>query len=465
VKIIKSTLSIVLLLGVLLSTVVVQGQATTAANTAVSKVVVTFTGDSTTTKGFTWYTNLDSTNSDLQVCKKTGSTPDFSKAVKFTGKASVSTNSPSEYFHKAEAIGLKANTTYYFRVGDAARGIWSDIGTFQTAPEKGAFTFIDIADTQAKSEDEAILASQTIAKAVATVNNAKFLAINGDLVDTGANENEWNWLLGHSQQSLLNTTILPCAGNHEDDKNSFIEHFNIKPAVNSSVTTGAYYSVNFRNAHFIVLNNNEDSPEYADFTPAQINWLKDDVKTAKAAGAKWVIVIMHKGPYTTSNHATDNDIMGANGVRTKVAPILAELGIDFVLQGHDHIYARTSPIKAGAATPAAKITEMLNGKTIEYTMKPDGTIYLIPSTAGPKVYYKNKKIDPHYYDLFEVADEHHAAVYGPDKNDTRRPMRGQIQNFIGITIDGSKLTAVSYEIDQNKNNAEPYIIDQFGISK
>ena len=112
--------------------------------------------------------------------------------------------------------------------------------------------------------------------------------------------------------------------------------------------------------------------------------MKDDAKAAKAAGSQWIIVLMHKGPYTTSNHATDTDIMGANGVRTKVAPIMSELGIDMVLQGHDHIYARSKPMKNGTATQPDTITETRNGKTIQYSVNPDGTIYLIPNTGGPK---------------------------------------------------------------------------------
>ncbi len=47
-----------------------------------------------------------------------------------------------------------------------------------------------------------------------------------------------------------------------------------------------------------------------------------------AMGAEWVMVILHKGPYATSNQATDADIMGADGVRTLIAPILSELGVD-----------------------------------------------------------------------------------------------------------------------------------------
>ncbi|MGV2787431.1 hypothetical protein GNF98_17385, partial [Clostridium perfringens] len=172
------------------------------------------------------------------------------------------------------------------------------------------------------------------------------------------------------------------AGNHENKNYAFYEHFNVKQPGNAATITGAYYSYDYSNAHFIVLNSNENSSEYANFSAEQVAWMKQDVEQAKAAGADWIIVNIHKGPYTTSNHATDSDIIGANGVRNKIAPLMNELGIDMVLQGHDHIYARTKPIKSdGTAEDFTKITETLNGQNIEYAVKPDGTIYMIPATA------------------------------------------------------------------------------------
>lgn len=431
----------------------------------VRKINATFYGDTKTTKAFTWYTSQDYNNSDLEVVEKVDATPNFENSMKFKGKSSIPTNSQQEFVHKAEATGLKENTTYFYRVGDSEKNKWSDIGTFKTAPKEGKFTFIDIADTQAKSEEECILASQTISKAFNTIGNAEFISLNGDLVDKGNIEEQWDWLFGHSQNNLLNTTFVPVAGNHESNEDSFIDHFNLNTPEGADVSTGAYYSYDYSNAHFIILNNNENSDEYADFTPAQIEWMKTDVNVARENGAKWIVVKMHKGPYTTSNHATDDDIMGENGVRTKVAPIMEELEIDLVLQGHDHIYSRTKALKNGEVTDETKIVESFNGNEIEYTVKPDGTIYVTPNTAGPKVYYKNKKIDQSYYDLFEVAKEHPAGQYGSDPSDSSRPVRSQIQNFMGITIDGEKLTAVTYEIDKSKSNGEPYIVDTFGISK
>lgn len=431
----------------------------------VSKVTITFTGDTETTKGFTWYTSYCSKKSDIQVVEKTGNIVDFANAMKFRGYTTIPTNTKDEYMHKAEATGLKPGTKYMFRVGDEMLNLWSETGSFVTSSGKGKFTFIDIADTQAKSEDEALLSAKTLKKAVETLPEAEFMIHNGDIVDTGMNELQWDWLLNNSSPTLLNITFAPVAGNHEEEKDAFIEHFNVKDVPGSDTRTGVYYSYNYKNAHFIMLNTNEDSKEFNNFTKEQIEWMKKDAEAAKKKGAKWIIVTMHKGPYTTSNHATDADIMGENGVRTKIVPILNQIGADLVFQGHDHIYARTKVIKDGKVVKTAEVSETINGITAKYKVNPNGTIYLIPSTAGPKVYYKNKKIDSSYYELFDKAEEHSAAKYGADPKDSSRPVRSQIQNFCAVIIEENKLTVTSYEIDKDKNNEMPYIIDSFGIIK
>lgn len=97
----------------------------------ISKVTVTFHGDATSAKGFTWYTPLGSSQSDVQVVENRGAAPDFSQALAFSGRTSVSSNSPGEHVHKAEATGLMADTSYYFRVGDQSLNVWSEVGTYQ----------------------------------------------------------------------------------------------------------------------------------------------------------------------------------------------------------------------------------------------------------------------------------------------------------------------------------------------
>ncbi|OHE62714.1 MAG: hypothetical protein A2Z99_20765 [Treponema sp. GWB1_62_6] len=431
----------------------------------VAKAVATVYGDTRSEMGFTWYTTAASDGSDVQIVEKTMSVPDFSKAKNFTGTWALPANSPKEVLHKGEAVGLTPGTAYWYRVGDASRKLWSDAGAFSTAPKTGAFTFIDLADPQAKNEDEAVLASRTLAAATAIFKDAAFMAINGDLVDVGMMEQQWDWLFGHSRETLRALPLVPLAGNHDEDKSSFIDHFNLKVPRGSATVSGAYYSFDWSNAHFIVLNTNEDSPEWADLTPAQVDWFVSDAKAAKKAGAGWIVVFLHKGPYTTSNHATDGDMTAANGVRTKFAPLLDDLGIDLVFQGHDHIYARSLPIVDGSASATRTTTETVAGTRFELLQNPKGPVYVIPATAGPKTYYRNKKIDPSFFKLFAVADENHAARHGPDKADPSRPLRGAVQNFMGVTIDGKTLTATVYEIDATLNGGKPFIVDRFGIRK
>lgn len=457
---IRSVLSIALLL------CLGRAPALGAAGGAPDRITVTFHGDAASARGFTWYTSTSAPGSDLQVVPASGAAPDFSGAAGFTGRAYAPRNSAAELAHKAEASGLKPATSYYFRVGDSARGVWSAAGYFVTAPLSGPFTFLDAADPQAKTKEECALSAATIAKAFTAVPGAAFLALNGDTVDKGDEEDQWRTLLGLAAPELTHTTLLPVAGNHEAQKGAFIDHFDVKPAPGSAVKSGAYYSTDYSNAHFIVLNTNESSWPYADLSRAQVRWLKDDAAAARARGADWLIVLLHKGPYTTSWHSTDSDIAGRRGVRTKIAPLLAGLGVDLVLQGHDHIYARTKPLAAsGKAVPAVTEAGTFGGEKLDYYVSPGAPVYLIPATAGAKVYDRNKNEGPEYYDLFERAEEQHAAAHGRDPKRPENPVRGYVQDFTAVTIDGRRLTAVSYEIDKTRDGGRPFVMDRFGILK
>lgn len=490
----------------------------------ITKVTTSIYEDPSTEMGFCWYTGRQSINSYVIIDKDksdvTSSTDSTGKVIptatpqylisnkNSSSQTSVAVPSNSslaaiskdpftstvakEFVHKVTVKHLTPNTKYFYKVGDPDTGLWSEIGSFSTAPTNGAFTFADLADPQALSAEEAALAADTLTKTVNTVTGAGFIAINGDMVDTGSSESNWDMYFNDAQQALLNTVLVPVAGNHDGDSSkaaypySFMDHFNINPAAGSDSMYGAYYSFDYSNAHFVIVNNCETLnntkngvvKKIADnFSDAQINWMQGDITSAKSRGKEWTVVIMHKGPYSTSNHATDSDLdTDVNSERNVVAPMFARLGVDIVLQGHDHIYARSKPIDSNNhATTNTTITEIFKGQQINYQVNPDGAIYVIPGTGGPKVYYKNPKLDilgADFYNKFDYASENRAAVYGPayedGEIDPSRPQRSEIQNFISITIDGDKLSAITYEIDRGgyySPNQDPYIIDTFGIQK
>jgi 3',5'-cyclic AMP phosphodiesterase CpdA len=410
---------------------------------------MTFYGDAKSSKGFTWYTDLSSTNSNLQVVEKTASPPDFSRSAMFTGTEYISHNSSEEYTHKAVAAGLKSNTAYYYRVGDASLNIWSNTAAFTTAPENGPFTFIDISDTQMADQAGAKIVSDTMSKALHIFGNAQYIINNGDVVDNKS-ESQYDLLLGNAQSIFMNTTIMPAAGNHDIGNSCFIDHFNLNTK-NEDTSTGAYYSLDYSNAHFVVLNTNENSGEYAEFSAAQIDWMKTDISAAKEAGATWIIVVMHMGPYSTSEHSSDANVIAT---RKKVAPLFSELGVDLVLQGHDHVYARSKPISEGMAQQENSKTEDYQGNSINYMVNPEGTIYMTPGTAGVKYYYQNSDLSQEYLNLFDCDN-------GPIKGGTT-PLK--LETFIGFRIDGNKLTGIAYQADKG-NLQDAHIIDQFGILK
>jgi len=416
----------------------------------ISKITVTFYGDASTAKGFTWYTNRGSKSSAVQVVKKTSQEPDFSQAVTFTGTVADPHNSPDELVHKSAATGLVSGTAYYYRVGDATLNLWSNPGVFTTAPTSGPFTFIDLSDTQFAGQAGAKVASDTISTALAQLGNAGFIINNGDVVDNKSEE-LWNLLLKNAQSSLMNMTIMPATGNHDAGNSTFIDHFNLDtPSKKNS--TGAYYSVDYSNAHFVVLNTNESSGSYDEFSNAQIDWMKADIGAAKNAGTKWIIVVMHIGPYSTAEHSADSNV---KDTREKIPSLFHELGVDLVLQGHDHVYERSKPIADGVAVEESITTENFNGRQVNYIADPKGTIYLTPGTAGTKHYYQNAGLSQSYLNLFDVAD-------GPYKGD---PDLNNQETFVSVTIDGNKLTAIAYQMSKTINNGIPYIIDQFGIKK
>jgi 3',5'-cyclic AMP phosphodiesterase CpdA len=306
-----------------------------------------------------------------------------------------------------------------------------------------------MSDTQMADRAGAKIVSDTISEALKIFGDSRFIVNNGDVVDNKV-ESQYNLLLGNAQPIFMNTTFMPAPGNHDIGNSCFIDHFNLD-ARNAGTSTGAYYSVDYSNAHFIVLNTNETSGTYAEFSKAQIDWMKADISAAKEAGATWIIVVMHMGPYSTSEHSMDANVIAT---RKKVAPLFSELEVDLVLQGHDHVYARSKPISGSTAQQETRKAENYYGNSINYIVNPEGTIYITSGTAGVKYYSQKNSLSEDYLNLFDYAN-------GSIKGGTTSL---KLETFIGFRIDGNKLTGITYQADKG-NLQDAHIIDQFGILK
>ena len=212
--------------------------------------------------------------------------------------------------------------------------------------------------------------------------------------------------------------------------------FNIGAAENSMTTTGCYYSFDWGDANFAVLNTNDMYPMSA----AQINWLKNDMN---ASNAQWKIVLMHRALYSAGKNINKPDTVI---MRNLLLPVIDELGIDVVFAGHDHMYMRTETVKGEKVQDVQTVTEIWNGESTTFAVNPDGTTHILPSTAGTKRYGVNEEAMPPILE---------SAALARDTKD------GGV--FATVSLDSNHFVYKAYMVDDE--TGEKSLIDTYAIKK
>lgn len=415
-------------------------------------------GEDASSRNISWYTKSTVEGTDIQITEYTDSitfTDEISSAITIQEDTQFTVRSyPGIDFgiiglmhyeipmnrHLITVSGLEEGKKYAFRVGDADRGWWSETGTFTVEDGSDETTFIHVTDPQSMSAHQYETFATVIETAYAMYPDAGFTLNTGDLVDHGDNFNQWQWLLDGSSDTLMNTVMMPVAGNHEEHgTNATVTNFKISNAPEQDVTTGIYYSFDYNNVHVAVLNANNLNEDEG-FSDDQIEWLKADML---ASDADWKFVATHKAVYSNGSHYDDSDVIA---MREQLSVLMPELDIDMVFQGHDHVYLRTDSMIDNKVEGVETSTTTFNGK--EYTVKenPQGSIYVIGGCSGVKVY---KQKDPSLTDkLFPRAE----AICDVENS-----------VFSGIRIVGDTLYFDAYEVDAE--TGETTNIDSFAIHK
>lgn len=308
-------------------------------------------------------------------------------------------------YHSITFKDLKPNTVYAYRVGDGQH--WSEWIQFTTAHRSNEpFSFVYVGDAQNYIYD---LWSRLIRESYKKAPQASFIIHAGDLVDDGHNEEEWHeWFAagGWIHRSLPSLAV---PGNHEyrplyqkdiaPRKKSLSIQWNHQftlPNNGLSDLQETHYFLDYQGVRFIALNSNEKVNE-------QTEWLETVLKNNPH---KWTIVFLHHPIYSASTRRDNPER------RNLWKPLFDQYGVDLVLQGHDHSYARGS----------ASLYEenLLTGTNIKDAT---GTVYVV-SVSGPKQY----DAKPNW-----------------DQYDARRDKSGENkQLFQVISIDGNILSYKSY---------------------
>lgn len=419
-----------------------------------SQIAVSLGEDSSTEMSITWLTKYSLTKSDIQLVPYSAN-PDFTDAmpdgitVSATAEPIIKTYPGAdlgilallpfekEYIkHTVKLSGLEPGTKYSYRVGNEEYGWWSDAGVITTADGgDDAFTFFYVTDPQAQRQDQYERFANVIETAIKTYPDGRFIVSAGDQVDAGENIKHWRYLL-NSTPALRNLPFMPTTGNHEDEGAVITENFALPNVPEQNLDTGVFYSYDYNDVHFTVLNTNDDEDDK--LSDAQIEWMKNDIKSSDA---KWKIVVLHKAPYSNGSHYDDSDV---EGFRKQLGALLPYLGVDLVLQGHDHVYLRTEVLNANVVVPTKEGTKTYNGLDYGVKYDPRGTIYSIGGTSGVKVY-------------------HTKDAAATDEKFPRAESIVDVENsmFSAITVDGNTLYYNAYQVDGD----EAVRVDNFAIEK
>jgi len=215
-----------------------------------------------------------------------------------------------------------------------------------------SFSFVVFGDN--RDGDEIFMA---LIDKVNQEKNIAFAVNTGDLVPNGSEKGYQNYL---KMISSLEVQLYNVPGNHDMVKGGykrFKKYFG-----------PYYYSFDHKNSHFIILNNAFKES----FGVKQFNWLKKDLVRTKKEN---IFVFMHKPCFDPSEIFKDH-IMSGRKVTEELMALFKKHGVDYVLAGHIHGYARAER---------------------------DGIVYLVTGGAGAPLYLPGNFGGFYHYVKIRVA--------------------------------------------------------------
>lgn len=338
----------------------------------------------------TWYSSAD-TAQVVQVAPTAqvsgDAFPTGAQTFAATGSANIATS--GGYNRHATITGLAENTAYSYRVG--TDGAWSPVYSFTTQSFEGDFDFLFFGDPQIGAsgnvaKDQAGW-QDTLSVATAANPNAELLVSGGDQVETANTESQWTAFL--APDTLRQYPWVATIGNHDVGGKAYEQHLYTPNTDRSAglyangqptgTQSGGDYWFIYKDVLFIDLNSNSYSTaQGGGGDEAHVAYVTD-VVNQHGAEAKYTVLVYHHAIYSSASHAKDSD----NKVRRVDFPTaFSNLGVDLVLQGHDHVYTRSYLIRNGQKADPAE-----QPGAADVFAGPGGVLYVTSNSASGSKYY------------------------------------------------------------------------------
>ena len=166
----------------------------------------------------------------------------------------------------------------------------------------------------------------------------------GDVYEKGTTTEFHNWYAPNAFFGRFRSITNPTIGNHEYENGQAAAYFDYWDNVPH------YYSVNTNGWHLISLDSNTAFNQFAPGTP-QYEWLVGDLSANTQA---CTLVYYHQPFYNIGEQGSTSQL-------AQIWSLLAQNGVDLVLNGHDHTYQRWQPLDGAGNPSPSGVTELLIG--------------------------------------------------------------------------------------------------------
>jgi len=459
-------------------------------------------GASAAAMNFAWYSDRDDENnaSTVKIAKKSAMNGETFPVNATVVEGALGDATAGKSWHKVSVSGLEQGVEYVYSVSND-KFIYSEIYEFKTG-SAGSFTFAVVGDPQLTTGNQDSTSNYRPNGEIGTTKQGwqdtmsviagkgvNFIAGVGDQVDVSLTVNEAEYANFFAPAEMKSIPFSPAVGNH-DRNDGFAYHYNIPNEQSFAILTGPDYGnpsnpqaeaeargnyyYTYNNALFVVLNTSSypTSTAAASLVVARFD---ATLQTAVSANPDydWLFVQHHKSTASVADHLADRDIQYY--VEAGFEKLMDKYGVDFVLSGHDHVYARSYPMYDGmpdktGASGEPNVTLTMGGDGANYAVDPKGTVYFTTTAGSGLKYYElfnnagNLYVKDNIYYPYLVNGLFGSVEYmkGNIPLSTAKYLQNKTPGFIIVNVNGNEVSFAYHDLSAEYLNT-PY--DTYTVTK